>query len=115
MAQELTANFGANSTKFSKGIQEIKAQLTELNKALEKIIIATAIIFIVGSILCALAPNIYVLILSRILVGLAVGIVNFIVPLYLSEVAPKQLRGTLVSLYQWAITAGILFSYVIFV
>ena len=44
----------------------------------KKIIIATAIIFIVGSILCALAPNIYVLILSRILVGLAVGIVNFI-------------------------------------
>lgn len=35
MAQELTANFGANSTKFSKGVQEIKAQLTELNKALE--------------------------------------------------------------------------------
>lgn len=35
MAQELTANFGANSTKFSKGVQEIKEQLTELNKALE--------------------------------------------------------------------------------
>lgn len=35
MAQELTANFGANSTKFSKGVQEIKAQLTEINKALE--------------------------------------------------------------------------------
>jgi tape measure domain-containing protein len=35
MAQELTANFGANSTKFSKGVQKIKAQLTELNKALE--------------------------------------------------------------------------------
>ena len=58
----------------------------------KKIIIATAVIFIIGSILCALAPNIYVLILSRILVGLAVGIVNFIVPLYLSEVAPKHMR-----------------------
>ena len=79
----------------------------------KKIIIATAIIFILGSILCGLAPNVYVLILSRILVGLAVGIVNFVVPLYLSEVSPKQLRGTLVSLYQWAITAGILFSYII--
>lgn len=79
----------------------------------KKIIMATAIIFIVGSILCGLAPNIYVLILSRILVGLAVGIVNFVVPLYLSEVSPKALRGTLVSLYQWAITAGILFSYFI--
>ena len=79
----------------------------------KKIIIATAIIFILGSILCAAAPDIYILILSRMLVGLAVGIVNFIVPLYLSEVSPKQLRGTIVSLYQWAITAGILFSYLI--
>lgn len=79
----------------------------------KKIIITTALIFILGSILCALAPNIYILILSRMLVGLAVGIVNFVVPLYLSEVSPKNLRGTIVSLYQWAITAGILFSYMI--
>lgn len=79
----------------------------------KKIIIATAIIFILGSILCGLAPNVYVLIISRIFVGLAVGIVNFVIPLYLSEVAPKTIRGTLVSLYQWAITAGILFSYFI--
>ena len=69
----------------------------------KKIIMATAVI----------APNIYVLIASRIFVGFAVGIVNFVVPLYLSEISPKQLRGTLVSLYQWAITAGILFSYFI--
>lgn len=79
----------------------------------KKIIMATAVIFILGSILCAFAPNVYVLILSRIFVGFAVGIVNFIVPLYLSEISPKHLRGTLVSLYQWAITAGILFSYFI--
>lgn len=79
----------------------------------KKIIMATAVIFILGSLLCAFAPNVYVLILSRIFVGFAVGIVNFVVPLYLSEVSPKNLRGTLVSLYQWAITAGILFSYFI--
>ena len=79
----------------------------------KKIIMATAVIFILGSILCAFAPNVYVLILSRIFVGFAVGIVNFVVPLYLSEVSPKNFRGTLVSLYQWAITAGILFSYFI--
>ena len=79
----------------------------------KKIIIATAVIFFFFSVICGFAPNIYVLILSGLLFGLAVGIVNFVVPLYLSEVSPKQLRGTLVSLYQWAITAGILFSYVI--
>lgn len=79
----------------------------------KKIIMATAVIFMTGSIMCALAPNVLVLIISRIFVGFAVGIVNFVVPLYLSEISPKALRGTLVSLYQWAITAGILFSYVI--
>ncbi|MCI1273871.1 MAG: sugar porter family MFS transporter [Clostridiaceae bacterium] len=79
----------------------------------KKIIMTTAVIFMFGSILCAFAPNIYVLIISRMFVGFAVGIVNFVVPLYLSEISPKHLRGTLVSLYQWAITAGILFSYFI--
>ena len=79
----------------------------------KKIIIATAIIFIIGSILSAVAPNVAILILSRVMVGLAVGMVNFVVPLYLSEVSPKNIRGMLVSLYQWAITAGILFSYLI--
>ena len=68
----------------------------------KKIIMATAVIFIIGSIMCAFAPNVYVLIISRI-----------VVPLYLSEISPKNLRGTLVSIYQWAITSGILFSYFI--
>lgn len=79
----------------------------------KKIIMVTAVIFTLGSIMCAFAPNIFVLIASRIFVGFAVGVVNFVVPLYLSEISPKHLRGTLVSLYQWAITAGILFSYFI--
>lgn len=79
----------------------------------KKIIMSTAVIFILGSVMCAFAPNVIVLIVSRVFVGLAVGIVNFVVPLYLSEISPKQMRGTLVSLYQWAITAGILFSYFI--
>ena len=79
----------------------------------KKIIMATAVIFFLGSIMCAFATNIIMLIISRIFVGFAVGIVNFVVPLYLSEISPKYLRGTLVSLYQWAITAGILFSYFI--
>ena len=79
----------------------------------KRIIMATALIFILGSIMCAFAPNVYILIISRVFVGFAVGIVNFVVPLYLSEISPKNMRGTLVSLYQWAITSGILFSYFI--
>ena len=66
----------------------------------KKVIIAVAITFILGSIACAFAPNIFVLILSRAFVGLAVGVVNFVVPLYISEISPKDKRGTMVSLYQ---------------
>ncbi len=79
----------------------------------KKIIIATAVIFAVGSVMSAYAVSARWLMFSRGVIGLAVGMVNFIVPLYLSEIAPQKIRGMLVSLFQLAITAGILFSYLI--
>ena len=79
----------------------------------KKILILTSILFFIGSILCAIAPNITLLILSRFIVGLAIGIVTFATPLYLSEISPEKIRGSLVSLFQLAITIGILFSYLV--
>lgn len=79
----------------------------------KKIIVATGVIFAAGSLMCAYAATPVWLIISRIVIGLAVGMVNFVVPLYLSEIAPQKIRGMLVSLFQLAITAGILFSYLI--
>lgn len=77
-----------------------------------KIILLTGIIFLISSILCAISPNIYFLMLSRFLIGFAVGIITFCAPLYLSEISPEKQRGALVSLFQLAITIGILFSYI---
>lgn len=79
----------------------------------KKIIIATAIIFVGASLFCAFSPNIFWLIASRMMIGVAVGMVNFVVPLYLSEISPQRIRGMLISLFQLAVTAGILFSYLI--
>lgn len=79
----------------------------------KKIIIATGIIFALGSVFCAYAVSVHWLMASRMIIGLAVGMVNFIIPLYLSEISPQKIRGMLVSLFQLAITAGILFSYLI--
>lgn len=79
----------------------------------KKIIIATALIFIIGSILCGYAPTAGWLIFSRIIIGIAVGMISFVAPIYLSEIAPEKIRGSLVSLYQLALTAGILLSYLI--
>lgn len=79
----------------------------------KKVIIATAIIFALGSLLCGFATSVFWLICGRMILGLAIGMVNFVIPLYLSELSPQKVRGMLVSLYQLAITAGILFSYLI--
>src|SRR6201994_537917 len=53
------------------------------------------------------------LLVARVITGLAVGSASMIVPLYIGEVVPPRLRGGLVSLNQLAITVGILSSYLI--
>ena len=79
----------------------------------KKINILASLIFVVGSILTAIAPNVVFLIGGRLLLGLAIGIVASTVPLYIAELAPKEKRGQLVTFFQLAITLGILLSYVV--
>lgn len=77
------------------------------------IIIVTAIIFFFGSLGSALAPDEHWLIFTRIIIGVAIGIASFTVPLYISEISPSNIRGALVSLNQLAITIGIVASYLV--
>src|SRR5215210_7030761 len=77
------------------------------------IIIIAAILFSIGAIGAALAPNVGVLVLFRIVLGLAVGAAALTVPLYLSEVAPTQNRGAISSLNQLNIVFGILFAFIV--
>ena len=77
----------------------------------KKIIIIVAILFILSSVICSVAQNPLQLIIARFMLGIGVGVVAFACPLYLSEIAPKEKRGQMVSFYQLAITFGILFSY----
>jgi sugar porter (SP) family MFS transporter len=79
----------------------------------KRLLIADAIIFIIGTLISAFAPSIALLIVGRIVVGLAIGVASYIAPLYISEIAPARHRGALVSLNQLAITIGILLSYIV--
>jgi MFS transporter, SP family, sugar:H+ symporter len=78
-----------------------------------RIIIIAAIIFTVGALGAALAPNVAVLVLFRVVLGVAVGAAALIVPLYLSEVAPTEIRGAVSSLNQLMIVVGILLAYIV--
>lgn len=59
-----------------------------------------------------LAPNVPVLVLFRVVLGLAVGAASLIVPRYLAEMAPTRIRGALSSLNQLMIVTGILVAYI---
>ncbi|CAI0415421.1 unnamed protein product [Linum tenue] len=66
------------------------------------------IVFLAGAILNGVAVDVAMLIVGRLLLGVGVGFANQSVPLYLSEMAPSQLRGALNIGFQMAITIGIL-------
>lgn len=53
------------------------------------------------------------LVVGRVIAGICVGISSSICPVYQAEIAPKEIRGRVVSLQQWAITWGILIQYFI--
>ncbi|KAF9914086.1 hypothetical protein BX616_009005 [Lobosporangium transversale] len=79
----------------------------------KRTIMLAASIWIVGSIIQCATVNVGMLIVGRIINGIAVGLASMIVPVYQSEIAPKNIRGRIVSLQQWAITWGILIQYFI--
>ena len=70
-----------------------------------------AVLFVAGSLLCGFAWSPATLILARVVLGLAIGIASFTAPLYLAEVAPENIRGAMVSMYQLMITIGIFVAF----
>ncbi|PNX58402.1 inositol transporter 1-like protein, partial [Trifolium pratense] len=68
-----------------------------INDALgRKIATITADInFIVGSLIMAAAPNPYVIIAGRFLVGFGVGMASVTAPVYIAEASPTEIRGGL--------------------
>ncbi len=76
-----------------------------------KVILASAFVFGTGAIWTGFAPTVPQLMISRFYLGLAIGVSSFAVPLYISEISPSKIRGTLVSMFQLLITVGILAAY----
>ncbi|SAM01745.1 hypothetical protein [Absidia glauca] len=76
-------------------------------------IVLNGMIFLLGSSLQGGAQSIDYLFAGRFIAGLSIGGLSMLVPLYQSEIAPRAIRGSLVSLQQLAVTFGILISFFI--
>ena len=71
----------------------------------------SAALFSISAIGCAVCGSFDGLVAYRIIGGIGIGIVSIVSPIYISEVSPARIRGTLVSLYQLAVTVGFLLAY----
>ncbi|KUJ16329.1 general substrate transporter [Mollisia scopiformis] len=73
-------------------------------------IIAGCFIFLIGVILQTASSGLGLLVAGRLIAGFGVGFVSAIIILYMSEIAPRKVRGAIVSGYQFCITIGILLA-----
>ncbi|KAJ3113918.1 hypothetical protein HDU96_002760 [Phlyctochytrium bullatum] len=71
------------------------------------VIMMGGLLFTVGGAIQTFAPNIEVLVFSRVVSGVSIGMLSMSVPLYISETSPPQIRGRLTTIYQLMITFGI--------
>ncbi|KAK7258287.1 hypothetical protein RIF29_23860 [Crotalaria pallida] len=74
-------------------------------------LIISSLLYFVSSLVMLWSPNVYILLFARLLDGLGIGLAVTLVPLYISETAPPEIRGSLNTLPQFTGSAGMFFSY----
>jgi MFS transporter, SP family, galactose:H+ symporter len=79
----------------------------------KKTLAAVALTFAIGIALAATASGYGMMLIGRIIMGLGVGGVSALVPTYLSEISPPQIRGRIMTLNQLLIVIGLLVSYLV--
>ena len=75
------------------------------------LLIASAILYFLSGLIMLWAPNVYVLLLARLIDGFGIGLSVTLVPLYISETAPSEIRGRLNTLPQFSGSGGMFLSY----
>ncbi len=76
-----------------------------------RILMVTAVLFTLSAIITALSFDILIFLFARILGGLGVGMAILVAPMYIAEIAPRKMRGRLVTFNQLNIVVGISIAY----
>ncbi|CAM4119934.1 sugar porter family MFS transporter [Helcobacillus massiliensis] len=76
-------------------------------------IIGLSVLFFIGAVLCAITPGLTILLIGRIMLGLGVGGASTVVPVFLAELAPYEIRGALAGRNEFMIVTGQLAAFVV--
>ncbi|MED6171094.1 hypothetical protein PIB30_037476 [Stylosanthes scabra] len=68
---------------------------------------------IIGWLAISFAKDSSFLFMGRLLEGFGVGIISYVVPVYIAEIAPQNMRGSLGSVNQLSVTIGIMLAYLL--
>eukprot|EP00250_Pteridium_aquilinum_P010961 c19748_g3_i1 orf=157-2505(-) len=71
----------------------------------------SSLIYCIGALLMVWSPNVYMLLVARLIDGVGVGLAVTVTPMYISEIAPSEIRGELNTFPQFAGTAGMFLAY----
>ena len=120
--QQVTAQFGLNSmqTGWYVGCALLGSILGVSTGGMlsdhfgrKKTMLLSAVLFTASGLGCAVSSGFAGLVIYRIIGGIGIGIVSIISPMYISEISLPKYRGSLVSLYQLAVTVGFLGAYLV--
>lgn len=104
-----TREYEATSSRFFLGMAAVGAVLSGPSSdhlGRRKVILGASLIFTVGALVCAASVNKIMLVVGRVLLGIAIGLASMIVPVYLGETAPTHVRGMLVAAFALMISFG---------
>nr|GEU36844.1 monosaccharide-sensing protein 2-like [Tanacetum cinerariifolium] len=74
-------------------------------------LIISSVLYFFGGLVMLWSPNVYILLLGRLLDGLGIGLAVTLVPVYISETSPPEIRGSLNTLPQFLGSGGMFLSY----
>ncbi|MCL6625322.1 MAG: sugar porter family MFS transporter [Alicyclobacillus shizuokensis] len=77
------------------------------------VLLLAGVLFVISSLGCAAANSVGVLVLSRLIGGLGIGVASMVSPMYISEISPARIRGRLVGTNQLGVVLGILMVYIV--
>lgn len=73
--------------------------------------IISSVLYFVSGLIMLWAPSVYVLLLGRLSCGFGIGLAITLIPIYISETAPSEIRGQLNTIPQFANSGGMFLSY----